>query len=281
MSSNRRRKKSELEMRQMETKANMFSTGRRHISLKEYAGFYGISYITAWRQYRAGLIPGAYKVGGDKGDIRVPTDYVVSYVPKKVTIYVAQDKRHKTAEKDMKKAVEKVTEWCLKHDLIIQNTIEEYYDDTYAIRPKLMKLLGDRNVKHIVIDRKASVSVLGFDYISYLLRLDEREIGTIKSKEEVDEDVRKKELLELITELCVGWSRFKIGSEDVRAAMQDLGVIKKRARGEYVTKDIVKRLRRREELKLEKQSQKNAAKRKREAVKKIKEEFKDKNIEEN
>jgi hypothetical protein len=135
-------------------------------------------------------------------------------------------------------------------------------------------------VKHIVIDRKASVSVLGFDYISYLLRLDEREIGTIKSMEEVDEDVRKKELLELFTELCVGWSRFKIGPEDVRAAMQDLGVIKKRARGEYVTKDIVRRMRRREELKLEKQSQQNAARRKREAAKKVKDEFKEKGTEE-
>lgn len=96
-------------------------------------------------------------------------------------------------------------------------------------------MLGDRTAKHIVTDRKASVSVLGFEYIAYLLRMDEREIGTIKSMEIVDEDVQKKELLELFTELCVGWSKFKISPEDVRAAMQNLGVIKKRARGEYVT----------------------------------------------
>ena len=276
MSSNRRRTSAELEMRRVETKANMFSSGRRYISLSEYAGFYGISYMKAYRRYRKGLIPGAYKVGGEKGDIRVPTDYVVSYVPKKVTIYIAQDARKKNAEQTMKKAVEKVTEWCDRHDLIVQNVIEEYYKDTYSLRPKLMKLLGDRTARHIVTDRKGSVSVLGFEYIAYLLRMDEREIGTIKSLEEVDEDVRKKELLGLITELCVGWSKFKISDEDVRAAMQDLGVIKKRARGEYVTSAEVQRLRRREELRVEKEAKRNSGRRKIKARKKVKEEFKNK-----
>ena len=260
-------------MRERETKANMFSEGRRYVSLKEFAGFYGISYIKAWRQYNKGLIPGAYKVGGMKGDIRVPTDYVWQPPPIKVTVYVAQDKRRRGAEKAMEKAVSKVREWCERHDLVVQNVIEEYYDDTYALRPKLMKLLGDRTARHIVTDRKASVSVLGFEYIAYLLRMDEREIGTIKSLERVDEDVRKKELLELFTELCVGWSRFKISQADVRAAMQDLGVLRKRARGEYVTSAEVQRLRRREELRVEKAAKKNSASRKYRARKKVKEEF--------
>ena len=55
--------------------------------------------------------------------------------------------------------------------------------------------------------------------------------------------------------------------------MQDLGVLRKRARGEYVTSAEVQRLRRREELRVEKAAKKNSASRKYRARKKVKEEF--------
>ena len=163
------------------------------MKLSEYAKKNSISYRTAWRHYKLGLIPNAKQLS--TGTIVVEDATNIS--AKEYTIIYA---RVSSSENriNLDSQAKRLEQFCLAKGWIINEIVKECASGLNDNRPKLMKILTEKKATRLVVEHKDRLTRFGFNYIRVLYPECEIVIvNEVESKEDLFED-----FVSLVTSFC-------------------------------------------------------------------------------
>ena len=201
-----------------------------YCTLGEYASYYGVTVRTAYNHYYSGRLAGAFKDVGGTNRILVPITYIKQAQNPNVTIYATVSISEENNKDALEKEVMKLRRYCTAKGYRIQNIITEFSYGIFDERPKLISILKNRYIKHVVVANKSSVNRFSFDFISAIMSADGRELEYMTSKES-DETVFKKDLTDTIYVVCKKLGTKDVSYEDVRKTMVALGIADRKSMG--------------------------------------------------
>jgi len=188
------------------------------MKLSDYARKEGISYVTAWRWWKQGIIKGRQSPTGtilvDEPVTKEPTQQSnKAYVYARVSTHNKKD--------DLERQVKRICEFCNANGWIIEKVVKEISSGMNDKRPKLQKLLEDTNVKRIVVENKDRLTRFGFNYIDTLLKTQGREVVVMNRDSKPDDDLMK-DLVSVITSFCCRLYGMRRGQEKAKACKEML-----------------------------------------------------------
>jgi len=153
------------------------------MKLSQFAKQQGISYRTTLRWFRDGAIKG-YRA--PSGTIIV-TERTPVVAPQKVAIYARVSSAEHRA--NLERQVERYSHYCEVNGYQVAQVVKEIASGVNNSRPKLLSLLKDTGVPHIVIEHKDRLTRFGFHYLETLLETQGRTIEVVNVAENDKEDV--------------------------------------------------------------------------------------------
>jgi predicted site-specific integrase-resolvase len=152
------------------------------MKLSQYAKRAGISYKTAWRWYKAGLLD-AYQT---------PTGTVVVRDPQfepPTTGRIALYARVSSADQksDLERQVQRLRDYAAAHGYQVAKLVIEIGSGHNDSRPKFLKLLADPTIGTIIVEHKDRGTRFGWNYITTLLEAHGRKIEAIFPDETKDD----------------------------------------------------------------------------------------------
>ena len=166
------------------------------MKLSEYAKLKGVCYRTAWNWFMQGKIPNSEQM--DNGTIIVNSqinmkrdENVVLYA--RVSTYAKKD--------DLERQMERLREFAITKGFFIKKEYKEIASGMNDNRKMLNKILQDQNYKTIVVENKDRLTRFGFNYITTLLKNQDREIIVINETKTEQEDLMK-DFVSVITNFC-------------------------------------------------------------------------------
>jgi len=167
------------------------------MKLSVWAKKQGISYLTAYRWFKDGKIPGAVQY--DTGTILVPDDNKLSKsTDNKCFIYCRVSNQNR--KKELEYQVKRCEEFALARGLTVEKVYKEVASGMNDKRRELIKML-DNNPKLILIENKDRLTRFGFNYLQILLEKLGCKIVIIHENHEDEHDLMK-DLVSIITSFC-------------------------------------------------------------------------------
>ncbi|WP_184442541.1 IS607 family transposase [Mycobacterium sp. AZCC_0083] len=156
----------------------------------------GVARVTAYRWFRAGLLPvPAQRVGG-LILVDDPADETGSRGQSAVYARVASADQ----KSDLDRQVARVTEWATTQQLPVDKVVTEVRSAVNGHRRKFLALLGDRSVDRIVVERRDRFCRFGSEYVQAALVAHGRELVVVDSTE-VDDDLVR-DMTEILISMC-------------------------------------------------------------------------------
>lgn len=191
------------------------------MKLSVWAREQGLSYKTAWRMWRDGMLPIPSE--------QLPTGTVIVHQPKVeepggVGLYARVSSGDQKA--DLERQLGRLAEFASKHGMTVACSISEIGSGLNGHRPKLMKLLRDPGVREIVVEHRDRLARFGSEYIESTLAASGRKLIIVDASEMKDDLVR--DMIEVMTSFCTrlyGRRAAKHRAEQAWAAIQQGGSI--------------------------------------------------------
>ncbi len=153
------------------------------MKLSQYAKQQGISYRTALRWFRDGAIKGYQAPSGTI----IVTEHEPVVAAQKVAIYARVSSREHRANLEWQ--AERLSQYCEVKGYQVAQVVKEIASGVNDSRPKLLSLLKDTGVTHIVIEHKDRLTRFGFGYLETLLETQGRTIEVVNVAENDKEDL--------------------------------------------------------------------------------------------
>jgi predicted site-specific integrase-resolvase len=168
------------------------------MKLSAWAKKQGISYVTAYRWFRGGKIPGATQY--DSGTILVPEENktVIDAFYNKCFIYCRVS--NQSRKKELEYQVRRCEEFASARGIIVEKIYKEVASGMNDKRRELIKML-DNNPKIILIENKDRLTRFGFNYLENLLTKLGCQIIVMNENHEDEHDLMK-DLVSIITSFC-------------------------------------------------------------------------------
>ena len=163
------------------------------MKLSKWAKDLGISYQTAWRLFDAGHIAGAYQLATrtiivPEKKTEIKTEHIVVYA------------RVSSSENrvNLESQAQRICDFCSAKGWIVKEIVKECASGLNDKRPKLSKLLENKQATHIVVEHKDRLTRFGFHYLTLLFP------GKIIVINEVTEDEKDlmQDFVSLVTSFC-------------------------------------------------------------------------------
>lgn len=167
---------------------------RGFMTLKDYAKKLGIQYRTAWNHFKQGKIEGAYK--HKTGTIVVPDEKTTN---KKVAVYCRVSSSQN--KDNLETQYERVSKWATLNGYKVDIVSKEIGSGLNDSRKKLLKLLDNKEITHIIVEHKDRLTRFGFNYIDSLLRSRGGEVVVINQVDSDKEDLMQ-DFISVITSFC-------------------------------------------------------------------------------
>jgi len=185
-------------------------------TLKEYADENRIHYRTAWNRYKAGLIPGSFK--NEYGKILLPDDrikpeYVVCYA----RVSSSQNRKNLEAQ------AERLVSYCNAKGYAVKEVVKECASGLNDKRPKLVTMLKNPRVSHIVVEHSDRLTRFGLNYIELWMASKNCKIEVMNEAAN-DRDDLMQDFVNLVTSFVVrlyGQRRSKRRTEKLIEAVRD------------------------------------------------------------
>ena len=161
------------------------------MNLTDWAKIQGITYRSAWAMYKSGKLPEAYRL--PSGAIIIPND-----LKKKEYNVVYARVSSSENKSNLETQADRISNFCIAKGWIINETIKECGSGINDSRPKLQKILKDKNVTRIVVEHKDRLTRFGFEYIKTLFN---GEIVVINESENKKDDLIQ-DFTSIITSFC-------------------------------------------------------------------------------
>src|ERR1051326_6701689 len=143
------------------------------MKLSDYAKQAGVRYETAWRWFRDGKIKG-HRVGQHTIIITEGEHEAGPAVGDQVAIYARVSAAENRPNLDSQ--ADRLVAYCAARGYQVSQVVKEVGSGVNDSRPKLLKLLSDRQIGVIVVEHKDRLTRFGFRYIETLLTLQGRRI---------------------------------------------------------------------------------------------------------
>jgi predicted site-specific integrase-resolvase len=187
------------------------------VKLSDYAKRQGISYRTAWRWFKSGLLNAEQMPTGTI----IVRDDTVTRVQESTVIYARVSAVENKSNLDSQ--AERAGRYCIARGYQIGGIIKEIGSGLNDQRPKLIKLLNDPTARRIVVEHKDRLTRFGFNYIETLLKQQGRSIEVINTAADGKEDLLQ-DFIAIITSFCArlyGQRRSKRKTEKIIAELTD------------------------------------------------------------
>lgn len=167
------------------------------MKLSVWAKKQGISYLTAYRWFKDGKIPGA--VQHESGTILIPeSDHIKPSDLNKCVIYCRVS--NQSRKKELEYQVKRCEDFASTRGLSVEKVYKEVASGMNDKRRELIKML-DSNPKNIIIENKDRLTRFGFNYLENLLSKLGCKIIVIHENHEDEHDLMK-DLVSIITSFC-------------------------------------------------------------------------------
>ncbi len=132
------------------------------MKLSQWAKKLGISYKTAWRMYKRDEIPNT---------IKLPTGRVIVLEEDKVVegntgaIYCRVSDNN--SKDNLERQAERLKEYAIVKGYQIKHVVKEVGSGVNDARPKLLKLLNQRDYQILLVEHKDRLTRFGFNFIKH------------------------------------------------------------------------------------------------------------------
>jgi putative resolvase len=158
---------------------------RLTMKLRTYAEFVGVSYKTAWRWWKQGILKGERL---PSGTILVMED--VSQHPEREEIIVVYARVSANENRpNLDSQAERLCAYCTAKGWKVYKVVKEVGSGVNDSRKKLLALLADPTITVIVVEHKDRLTRFGFRYIETLLAVQSRSIEVVNATENPIEDL--------------------------------------------------------------------------------------------
>jgi len=166
------------------------------MNLAAWAERNGVARVTAYRWFRAGLLPvPARKVGRL---ILVDDPSVPAGPRSRTAVYARVSSADQKA--DLDRQVARVTAWATTQQIPVDKVVTEVGSALNGHRRKFVALLRDPAVTRIVVEHRDRFCRFGSEYVQAVLAAHGRELVVVDSSE-VDDDLVR-DMTEILTSMC-------------------------------------------------------------------------------
>lgn len=166
------------------------------MKLSQWAKANSVNYQTAWKHFRAGLIPGAYQL--PTGTVVVPEAQSTPQKDKTVVYARVSSSENKP---NLISQAERVSQFCNAKGWVVESVVKETGSGLNDQRPKLLALLKDASITRIVVEHKDRLTRFGFSYIETMLLVRGCELVVINNAETSRDDLVQ-DFVSVITSFC-------------------------------------------------------------------------------
>lgn len=167
-----------------------------HVKLATWARSYGVHPQTAYRWFRNGTLPvPARRLAS--GTIVVELD--TANKPAGRTVAYCRVSSHDQRD-DLERQAGRLSMWASGHGVTIDEVVTEVGSGLNAKRPRLARLLADREVAQIVVTHRDRLARFGVEHLSAALSAQGRAILVVDEGELDDDLVR--DMTEVLTSFC-------------------------------------------------------------------------------
>jgi putative resolvase len=165
------------------------------MKLSQYAKKAGISYKTAWRWYKAGILD-AYQT---------PTGMIVVRDPqmeRDLTGRIALYARVSSADQksDLERQVQRLRDYAAARGYQVAQEVIEIASGLNDSRPKFLKLLADPTIGTIIVEHRDRSTHFGWNYITTLMQAQGRRMEAVFPDETKDDLVN--DFVSIITSMA-------------------------------------------------------------------------------
>jgi predicted site-specific integrase-resolvase len=168
------------------------------MNLAAWAKRNGVARVTAYRWFRAGLLPvPARKVGRL---ILVDDPSVPTGPRSRTAVYARVSSADQKA--DLDRQVARVTAWATTQQILVDRVVTEVGSALNGHRREFLALLRDPAVTRIVVEHRDRLGWFGSEYVQGVLVAQGRERVVVDSAE-VDDDLVR-DMTEILASMCAG-----------------------------------------------------------------------------
>ena len=168
-------------------------SGVRTMKLSNWARRNGVSYLTAWRWFRKGMLPVPAR--------QLPTGTILVDEPPppgKTVIYARVSSSDQ--KDDLERQVARLRTWAEQWGVHVDGVVTEIGSGMNGKRRKLVRLLRDSSVGLVVVEHRDRLARFGFDLVEAALLSANRRVAVVDPGEVTDDIVQ--DMYEVLTSLC-------------------------------------------------------------------------------
>ncbi len=182
------------------------------MKLSGYAKKVGVSYITAYRWFKAGKIEG-YQM--ETGTIIVTEDDR-DKLPQKVAVYARVSSRD--MKDNLQRQADRLVDYCAAKGWQVSQVVKEIGSGINDNCPQFLKLLRDPTITIIVVEHKDRATRFGFNYLETLLAQQGRRIEVVNLADNGD----KEDLLQDLVSIIYSFSTQLYGKRRAKRKMEKI-----------------------------------------------------------
>lgn len=167
------------------------------IKLSGYAKRHGICYRTAYDHFRKGLIVGAYQL--PTGTVVILDNYTNPNKTEKVVTYARVSSSEN--KDNLLRQSERLVGFCNAKGWSVSEAIQEIGSGLNDGRPKLLKILKNREATKLVVEHKDRLARFGVNYIKQCCEAFNCELIVVNEVEGGKEDIIQ-DFISIITSFC-------------------------------------------------------------------------------
>jgi predicted site-specific integrase-resolvase len=186
-------------------------------TLKDYANNHGIKYRAAWNRFKANKIPFAFK--DEFGKILIPEDKPDK--PLKVVCYARVSSSQN--KNNLETQSERIVNFSNLLGLSVHSVVKEIGSGLNDKRPKLLRILNDNEITHIIVEHKDRLTRFGFNYIQSWMDTKQCKIIVVNNVDTDKEDLMQ-DFVSLVTSMVArlyGLRRSKRKTEEIIKELKD------------------------------------------------------------
>lgn len=164
------------------------------MKLVDWARENGLSYITAWRLFRAGKLP--------VRATQLATGTILVHPEKPSAGSVALYARVSGSDQrgDLERQLERLSLYSVRNGMNVSKAVSEVGSGLNGNRNKLMQLLADPSVSAIVVEHRDRLARFGSEYIEGAMAASGRRLIVVDETEMADDLVQ--DMVDVMTSLC-------------------------------------------------------------------------------
>lgn len=189
------------------------------MKLAAWAKQNGVPYKTAWKWFKAGILPAPA--------MQLPTGTILVDPPAEVVVPRAALYAHVSSadqKADLDRQLDRLSRYTAEHGLTVGAMAKEVGSAMNGHRPKLLKILHDPTIGILVVEHRDRLIRFGFEYVEAALAATGRKVLVVEETEVTNDLVR--DMTEVLTSFCAILDRRRSARHRAASAVAHIHTIR-------------------------------------------------------